>query len=197
MGCDIHMRCEVLSRTNGTWEDADYYRKSRWADREFEVVPVYDARNYDLFAILANVRNDPSWDGRNLEYISEPRGIPEDCNEAIKEAFELDRDCCHSFSYYTLRELMEYDKTHHGVWENGMISPEQAEALDKRGELPNQYCKWTNIEGYVQRSWFREYQILEPIITTLKNRMKEIMWIWDEDIEKNADNIRIVFWFDN
>ena len=27
MGCDIHMRCEVLSRNNGTWEDADYYRK--------------------------------------------------------------------------------------------------------------------------------------------------------------------------
>jgi len=93
MGCDIEMYAEV--NKNDKWELVK--------DGQFEYC-VYDGRNYDLFALLADVRNK-----NNIKPIVECRYLPDDCCEYVRDAFY--NDCnIHSINWYTLDELFKYKK---------------------------------------------------------------------------------------
>lgn len=100
MGCDIHFYVETRKSdewiTADVWEDGDVpYSKAFW-----------DRRDYDLFAILANVRNSSGF-----VPVSEPRGVPDDaCAEYRAVVGQWNGDG-HSHSYFTLAELMAYDWT--------------------------------------------------------------------------------------
>jgi len=80
-------------------------------------------RNYNFFAILADVRNGRGFagidTGNGFNPISEPRGLPEDVSIEVKRQFEHYGVDGHSHSYITLKELLEYnwDQTtiHRGV----------------------------------------------------------------------------------
>ena len=65
MGCDIHL--VVQRRVDGSWEDVDL------GLGEEEMWDFWEARSYDTFALLADVRNDGT-----ITPISKPRGIPSD-----------------------------------------------------------------------------------------------------------------------
>lgn len=131
MGTDIHMACEV--RRNGKWELVkDKVFKNSWyvpdskysfQQDEFTYIP-YDSRCYNLFAILANVRNGLGFAGIKIgepfNPISTPKGYPDDMceelnrdvnNEYEEGAFDnrptLSGD--HSGSWLTLKELLDYD----------------------------------------------------------------------------------------
>lgn len=123
MGCDIHFYTE--KKVNGKWESADKLSKNKYYDKndpdgeqEFEIAygdRLYDGRNYNLFAILADVRNgrgfagDDTGDG--FKPISDPKGLPEDCCDFIKGQCETWGGDGHSHSYFTVKELLEYDWT--------------------------------------------------------------------------------------
>lgn len=201
MGCDIHMRVEwkpyTFDSTEPVWADGDHYMRNRWYDgededeKEFEVIPIYSSRNYALFAQLADVRNNGL-----IEPISEPKGVPTDCCESVMK--EIERWDCdgHSHSYFTLRELIEWEEqSDHIVTFKGMISAEQARQLDVEGKTPDSWCAWTNAEGYVYREWSEKVDFIGPIIESLKKRAKELFFRGNE--EELAERIRIVFWFDN
>lgn len=72
-------------------------------ERQFEVVPIYDDRDYRLFTMLAGVRNyhdDP--------VISNPKGFPFDCSDFVNEEKENWEGDGHSHSYLTLKELKDF-----------------------------------------------------------------------------------------
>ena len=89
MGTDIHMACEV--KRNDKWElvtdkvfKNHWYEPNseyRWAKEEYTNIP-YDNRCYNLFAILAGVRNGRGFagckTGEEFNPISAPKGYPED-----------------------------------------------------------------------------------------------------------------------
>lgn len=101
MGCDIHPHYEV--RRGGKWERHDARGKYEtgkyddgsphtdydkwWAD------PLYIGRNYDLFAILANVRNGVGFagvrTGGGFTPIAMPRGIPQDVSRPVMDDYCL------------------------------------------------------------------------------------------------------------
>jgi len=60
-------------------------------------------RDYYIFGVLANVRNE-----YRVPYISEPKGRPDDASDALKirlyNAFEYNHDC----SYLTLKDVLAY-----------------------------------------------------------------------------------------
>ncbi len=99
MGCDIHLNVEEKI-------------KEQW---EFIGGDFYSGRNYNLFAILANVRNGSGFarcdTGDPLNYIDEPRGLPANVSGDIRE--ESDHWSCdgHSHSYFSLVELLNFDWT--------------------------------------------------------------------------------------
>lgn len=112
MGCDIHLFVE--KKVGDKWESCDSWEKS-----EFGGVWVpftkrfYADRNYDLFGILANVRNGYGFagcdTGEGFEPISQPRGIPDDASKEVSR--KIYGGGLHSHSWLTLREIMDYDWT--------------------------------------------------------------------------------------
>jgi hypothetical protein len=110
----------------------------------------------------------------------------------------------HSHSYFTLKELIDYQENIKPLKHRGMISPEAQEELDEHGILPDSWCQWTNQDGWAFREWEEENTVLIPLIEALKKRADELYviydWLWEckpEEAYKKSENIRIVFWFDN
>lgn len=124
MGTDIHLYVE--RRVNGAWVPCD-----TWEDDIYEpgakTVPYgkrfYNDRCYDLFGILANVRNGSGFagcdTGDGFIPICEPRGLPDDLSQEICAGAS---DFIHTPSWLTLRELLDYDwtrTTNKRGWVNG------------------------------------------------------------------------------
>lgn len=129
MGTDIHMYVERL--VGGKWERATPApwtcpwcggsgkgprNESCWyCDGEGKTDAEYGERNYDLFAMLAGVRNGVGFAGCDLSDgfvpLSEPRGIPEDTSivEVDSEGDDSVWLGDHSYSYATLAEVLAYD----------------------------------------------------------------------------------------
>ena len=127
MGCDIHTNVEVR-QADGSWK--------------IHEGSFIDNRNYDLFAILANVRNGFGFagvtTGAGFVPMAEPRGVPEDASPEYRaEAEQWDGDG-HSHSYFTVAEMLAYDWTQ-TTKKTGLVSPTEFMHWKKDGE-PNGWC---------------------------------------------------------
>jgi hypothetical protein len=160
MGCDIHGFCEV--KKNGVWKlntkpifknpyylsDSDLQlRKLR--DPSFKRVDDLQkaqylchpgtGRNYDWFAILADVRNGRGFagipTGEGFAVIAEPRGVPEDCTTKwAKEVEEWGGDL-HSHSYLRVQDFDDFDWSQKTIL-NGIIPLDEYKTLRVSGESP-------------------------------------------------------------
>lgn len=238
MGCDIHSYAEVkMTNRDGVsrWETlgrvfkSPYYNESKLPlmstygnnNREAyernapRTMHPYDGRNYDLFAMLANVRNGYGFAGVNtgdgFNPIAEPRGVPEDASKYYKnEVADWGVDS-HSHSYFTVDELEAYDWTGQSTTHRGWVDKEQYEVFKKKGK-PESWSggvsggrvkhitneEMGKIDGsnmssyYTQVEWQESYaesvgSFLTDTIPTLR-KIKQM-----EDV----DDVRIVFFFDN
>jgi hypothetical protein len=157
MGCDIHL---VVERRNGDgrwqrvlpppeaydpWlkEMAEKEPNDRYYSDRVKYV-WYNDRNYNLFAILADVRN-----GFDFKPIAQPRGLPDDLSEevnALANPSDDDDDSNdiwlgdHSHSWLTVRELLDYD-WEQATMEGGWVDPWNFELWRQRGEgKPDAWC---------------------------------------------------------
>lgn len=194
MGCDIHLYLEQKQtvRSVSTWVNVDNYRPDPYNPGEFIHVDCYDSRNYDLFAILADVRNR-----QEVEPIAQPRGVPDDMSKEVRGEYERWEGDGHSHSHFTLKELIDardsgkYSRTY-----SGLIGLEQREALD-RGEFPTSWCQGTNMPGFERRTWTEPGSHLDDLVEKLTARYREEFCRWGDLDLKDAEKFRIVFWFDN
>lgn len=125
MGCDIHIWAEV--RENGKWKMKG---------------PVDLNRNYNLFAILANVRNGRGFagikTGEGFNPISDPKGVPDDASPEYKEKVsDWDGDG-HSHSFHTLKELQSFDWGQITML-RGTLSIEEYKEVRETGRKPRSY----------------------------------------------------------
>ena len=134
-------------------EGTDEWSK-KWAAKRV-LVTWFDSRNYDAFAILANVRNGRGFagcdTGSGFRPIAMPRGLPHDMSDEVARLDydhpEHDDDACdvnlgdHSKSWVTLRELLAVDwkaaTEHHGCVPLNVYRPWAA--AGKKGD-PENYC---------------------------------------------------------
>ena len=154
MGCDIHFYVERWTSSNnyGGPRDLsddreqklsevleDVPTKFRWVsvdnwqieDGEWQIDwndEYYGNRNYYIFGILADVRNDGG-----VEPIDYPKGIPDDASTGYLYKCEQWDSDAHSHSYFTLDELLNVDWSE---YEPGYIS-DFMEALEKMKEIDN------------------------------------------------------------
>lgn len=173
MGCDIHLAVEVRNG-DGKWHralppeeiydswlakqaaketgDSHYYRdrvKVEW----------FNDRNYNLFAILAGVRN-----GYDFVPISEPRGLPSDLSPEVKKLDYMSREESesgggdndislgdHSQSWLTLAELLACDWTQE-VKEGGWVNPQNFLLWQKEGR-PHEWSGGIAGGGIEHQSW--------------------------------------------
>lgn len=142
MGCDIHLYVE-RQLPNGRWDcqdnidkegdDGDVELLAQFGDHSFDKIlnsrpGRYMGRNYVLFAILANVRNDY---GHPIPFMGESKGIPSDVSGEIRDAFDRWGGDAHSESWWTLNDLLAWEG-----WEKKI----EDEHDEKRKSLKI-YCK--------------------------------------------------------
>lgn len=201
MGCDIHSIAQV--KTKDGWKTV--------AAR-----PGGDDRNYDTFAVLADVRNGYGFagtpTGEGWPVMFEPRGLPDDL-EAIdgervvlpepyyysfdKEKKDPQHELWlgdHTYSHLSLAELKLIMKqfARKKYTRSGMISKKQAEEL-KEGKTPDSWCGWTNQAGYVEAEW------KVPATEALWG-LKNIIDALDEIAKEHKatpEDVRLVFGFDS
>lgn len=119
MGCDIHLTVEYRDPVTRAWrndelrEQTDYEEKYL-SNGEYDQ-RYYTSRNYDLFAILANVRNGYGFAGSDtgdgFVPIASPRGVPDDATDIYRQWVDQWSGDGHSHSWFTVAELMAYDWT--------------------------------------------------------------------------------------
>ncbi len=161
MGCDIHAHLEIKIRGYG-WE---HYSTSNIG------------RNYNLFAKMADVRNDGS-----ILPISYPRGVPEDISAVTKIEYEGWGLDAHSASWLDSKEIRDVMHFHIknvcGVPDH--IPEEQAHKyVSKSGPtITSAYVihdQWGYLFGYYCCD-FNECR---------------------DEFPSEVEDIRLVFWFDN
>jgi hypothetical protein len=119
MGCDIHMAVEI--RRDGVWLNVPE-----------AVVKPYGQRNYGIFAMLADVRNDGG-----VPYISRPRGVPQDAAKASINLLSEE----HSASWVLLSEVQGYLAAYgeEPLVREGFVSLAQFDRYRKTGQ-PDSWC---------------------------------------------------------
>lgn len=116
MGCDIHLYVEVKDK-KGKWKAADTWEQEEGEDHQSVDYKkaYYNGRNYNLFSILADVRNGRGFagvkTGEGFNPIASPKGVPEDASREYLDTVKRWDGDGHSHSYFTVAELMAYDWT--------------------------------------------------------------------------------------
>ena len=226
MGTDIHLYVE--HRVDGKWASADVWEPSKYEDdKTILTVPYgkhfYDNRNYDLFAILAGVRNGRGFagidTGDGFVPIAEPRGLPDDMSpEMLKESEHLD----HTPSWLLLSELLAYDWTRTTTKRGWINGPQMLDWYDKRCG-PKEYCGGISGQNIVYDTPEALAQAVketpddwnerrEAVKRTLTNTYAQVSWttpyyhaasdFLSECVPRllrlgKPEDVRIVFWFDS
>jgi hypothetical protein len=154
MGCDIHIAIQ-RQEGDGTWREVIYqdelydFQKEQ-GDKPVDGIPVaprvFHGRNYDLFAILANVRNGRGFagikTGDGWPSIASDRGWPSDFIEPAPNPAYLEDGPRymgdHSFTWISLDELKAFDWDGNTSTLCGVVSAKEYEKL--KGEPPESYC---------------------------------------------------------
>lgn len=219
MGCDTHMHIERLE--GETWKSLDTWVEDEDGDIRVKDV-FYDTRNYDLFAILADVRND------GLEPLCSPLGLPTDVSPEVQKASDSWGGDGHSHSWHTVQELLDYDWTRIAeksgfvdavTWERWrrrqqwVAAPEeysggvsggrvQIISVDEMDRRIQEVCAHTSTHAELvhrlendMRSVYAEARWSEPYHDRCRT------W-WSSAMPRllrlgPPNSVRIVFWFDN
>lgn len=202
MGCDIHMFAEVFNTKTNKWGLASN--------------DLYCERNYYLFAILADVRNGVGFagtiTGEKKDFISPPKGIPNDVSPEVQESISKWMVDGHSFSWLSLKELLDFPWSEKTTINYGVLSEEEYNKWDKKSR-PQSYCgavlgigikilseqeylslktKDKGISYYIRVQWEETYaQCVSSFYTEVIPKLKEMA------PEGNPEYVRIVFFFDN
>lgn len=154
MGCDIHIIAEV--KENGQWRANNekvfpnpWYKtkeekpdRNEWELDEFLRDPD-DDRNYDWFAVLADVRNGRGFagikTGDGFSVISPPKGVPEDASPEWSRVVEHWEGDMHSRSYLTVDEFDSFD-WNQVTTKQGCITLDEYKELKDTAEEPELYC---------------------------------------------------------
>lgn len=244
MGCDIHLFVEVRKNGKweaikdidkiALWqaqenlkdfENFDEGEVSGLTEMDFverveqESQPkymfLYNGRNYNLFSMLADVRNGYVSNGNTymIKPIDEPRGVPSDASTAYKEYVDEWGADGHSHSYFTLAELDTpywLDTERFG----GYVTPESFKAHmdgENFGSYVNTRDRDTvvsneKMEAYVNSDEFDPFR--RDLLTFIEwdtPRYKLDRYFYNEVLgylrklgeDYGSDNVRIVFFFDN
>jgi hypothetical protein len=196
MGCDIHLFTERKRCINSkdAWVNIDnrkpnpYFKEgNEYGESMYSLNSAYRTRNYNLFSMLADVRNRSG-----NKYIADPKGLPEDVSSVVKKESDSWASDGHSHSFFTMKELYDFQAENTTQKYSGLVDSEGSKEIDL-GEMPDWWCGGSTQKDLVYREWTQENTTLNSFIQDLENHFKSEYYNKEED----AENFRIVFWFDN
>lgn len=207
---------EIMSDFDREWEES--HRHKDWYRRGWGL-----GRNYDLFAILADVRNGVGFAGIDTgdgfkTMTSERRGLPVDfvVDEWIRE--HDDPEHCHSHNWVSLREVLAFPwkdlETRHRGFVDEATFKKWLEDGKKGG--PDSWCGGVSGRDIVHLSIAPMIMLVQDDVGREEGKQYYCQLEWGEtyhdscrhfcetvvpELEKLADgdpsSVRLVFWFDS
>jgi|SRR5690554_4435721 len=200
--------------------DEEYLLKRIEETKQPQEEWAYNGRNYNLFAILADVRNGIGFagikTGEGFNPISKPRGVPKDASDYYLQEVDYWDGDGHSHSYHTLKQLKEYDWNQETV-QYGVIPENYYKELKESGENPEMWSgevsgrnikvissdemdrilegtlpREEGIEYYVQMKWGIKYH--ETCGSFYDQTIPALEELSEDGV---GEDVRIVFFFDN
>lgn len=163
MGCDIHLYVEYRTSADLPWQSAD-----KWSGAYGDGPDVdfrdsfYHDRNYDLFAMLADVRNGSGFagvdTGDGFVPIAMPKGLPEDLSPELNDLMVVRGMIEHTPSWLTVGELMAYDWTQTTIKRGWVNAIEWARHRDSgspnswSGGISGPSIKYVSVDE-MERAW--------------------------------------------
>lgn len=218
MGTDIHPRIEV--KRDGRWIDITGDLDTRWESGCWENPRPWnhlDNRNYTLFSVLANVRNGYGFAGVDrgdpLPPISDNRGIPKD-SPWFNDPDEQWNLGDHSFTWVTLKELLDYNWGRELV-ARGVVSEQEYTGMREEKRNPRGWCGGVSgannitvgsekmdsiISGAEPRDSSKTYNISAEWREDLIGRVRgfvESTIPWLAGLTDSPEDLRIVMGFDS
>jgi len=181
MGCDIHGFLEYRYANDKSWWD---------------MCTIPDDRNYDLFGILAGVRNYV-----NATPISKPKGIPEDASYRVKDGIKDWGVDGHSHSWLTWKEIKEYNWAE--KYQDGRVSTIVINTGKELGKASYTSLQEESAEELAKRGIklvYLERTAKDLIPFEWKGFFDYMRYLAEGDESTSGygdENVRIVFWFDN
>jgi hypothetical protein len=176
----------------GEMESAEEYYIDDVKTKPIEIFKE-DYCNYNLYAILANVNNDYNSDKEKYEYISVPRGIPNNACEIIKKWKKALGEDVNYPSWLYIDEIIRFD------WNQKVVKIKMVDRkyapLFKGESYPFPYKEWPDeIISYseyhrdgVEVAWTENYA--ESVGANFMEFLKTIVR------KENPKKARVVFWF--
>lgn len=175
-------------------------------DPQFDKNSWYNGRSYNLFALLAGRGNSDI-----IAPIKEPIGIPSDVSNKVRKAFEKMGDEVHTPSSYTLKELLDKKDITFNV--KAVLDADLYKKY-KKGQLPESWytlqhvpreCVVTNekMDRLMRMMMFSDDEQFFTEVSIDYPYNKVHTHFWDkiipamENLKKNPEDVRIVFWFEN
>jgi hypothetical protein len=237
MGCDIHSYVEKWNEGTEKWEliwgmcprlrdecgelgiDVETYAGELLDDvdeyhskfEEYCEHKLYIGRNYNLFAILAGVRNHTGWCSPYVS-IDCPRGVPKDCSSEYRAWVDLWDVEGHSHSYFTVQELLDYDWDQEKEY-RGLVGPKGFIEWKERGR-PSEWAYWTgdDKDGVITNTEMEALVVSSRWPEPVRGRYTGVVWkephrnvvkrFFNETLPElqklgSPDKVRMVFFFDN
>lgn len=231
MGCDIHILVEVKNEKRYKWEplEGSYEIEEDDGEKYMNIGPYhsdwYFGRDYDSFAVMADVRNGRGFagvdTGDGFEVIDRPRGIPTDASELYKEVCEIWEGDGHSHSFLYLRELKEWynNAASKTTKHRGIVDLSYYRKMKEEGKTsPDSWCDGISGPGVVVMDTVRADKFIDEEMTEADGASYHVKIEWEEtylnsafalkcyieklmeiEVEKNLCHncVRVCFFFDN
>ena len=199
MGIDITLFVEERVNEN-QWELAESPVKNPFfhpddpeCETETKLIPkVIDLdRCYSLFAILANVRNGSHAEGE-FNFISEPKGIPQDISVIGNHFYQSFGDASENASWLTSAEIEKFNWSQL-IQREACVVPEVAH-LFRKNPLGFPFKDWPKHIPVSYSSFMKDGKLVrwrETYAQAAEYELfkEQLLSFW------NADRYRYVFWF--
>ncbi len=175
----------------------EIWKEGQWHPIPDSEITVDPGRNYDLYAVLANVRSSgyglpgmADISHTKFKPISEPRGLPLDISEKYEKRCSIYQCPFYELSWLKIQEIIDYDWDNQFVVTQGYIKPKYSH-LFKKEELRPTLPKYVTLcrlpyRGLVKVSYLMSYRdYIQPD------------YFIEGLLKLGAPNqVRIIFWFD-
>lgn len=214
MGTDIYLYAEI--KKDGAWhllgelkENREYYPEDNPNSQPLNPVELYNGRNYDLFSILADVRNPngKTLDNKPFDVIAPPRGLPEDLSAEIRNwlknwEYEDDDESgvgssgVGSPSWLLLSEVLQFDWDGKVMHYEAMVDARVARLFEESKPFP--YSKWPKEIPISYSTYQRDGVIVRWTDTYADSVGKDFMELLNT-LKQHGEpsQIRLVFWFEH
>jgi len=173
MGTDIYLHAE--KRNGGVWQSCG------------ELTDLED-RNYQFFAILANVMN-PIRSTVPFDYIVQPRGFPEDMCEELRSDGLLRSG--HDSGWVMLRELLDFDWEGKTILRTAVVDPASVHLFgDGKQKFPKGVYAVAHSGPGPRVTWVDTYK--EAVGAEFVGKLLDSLARFDP-----PEDVRIVFSFDS